>query len=121
MLPAGGFAMHLLYNSDSWAVVQFDLPGTPEPAASGRDADLAGTAAATRTPAAAGSLAMTGFEIVDKRARREVFLHGALAERFRAGVQSLAESGPTQDQFDDFIAEFAEGFTLTAPQPVVLH
>jgi hypothetical protein len=91
--------MQLLYNSESFAVLQFELPP--------------GTGSGTDT--AAPTLA--GFEIVDKFARREVFLQGALAERFRAGVQSLAESGPTQDQFDDFIA----GFTAAAPHPVVLH
>jgi hypothetical protein len=88
--------MQLLYNSDSFAVVQFDLPADP---------------------AAAPALSHGGFEIVDKLARREVFIQGALAERFRAGVQSLAESEPSEDQFDDFIA----GFTLSAVQPVVLH
>lgn len=93
--------MQLLYNSESYAVLQFELPPGSD-AASG-----AGNAAPT----------LAGFEIVDKFARREIFLQGALAERFRAGVQSLAESGPTQDQFDDFIA----GFTAAAPHPVVLH
>ncbi len=93
--------MQLLYNSDSFAVVQFDLP---VPAAD----------AALSPPLVA---ALGGFEIVDKFARREVFIQGALAERFRAGVQSLAESGPSEDQFDDFIA----GFTESAVQPVVLH
>ncbi len=90
--------MQLLYNSESFAVVQFDLPADP-------------------TRAAALEPALGGFEIVDKFARREVFIQGALAERFRAGVQSLAESGPSEDQFDDFIA----GFTESALQPVVLH
>jgi hypothetical protein len=102
--------MHLLYNSDSYAVLQFDLPGSPATAGDGAAAG-AGPAAATAV------LAVTGFEIVDKFARREVFLQGALAERFRAGVQSLVESEPTQDQFDEFIA----GFTAAGPQPVVLH
>lgn len=90
--------MQLLYNSDSFAVVQFDL--TPDSA-----------------QAPAPRLAAGGFEIVDKFARREIFIQGALAERFRAGVESLAESGPSEDQFDEFIA----GFTVSAMQPVVLH
>jgi hypothetical protein len=90
--------MQLLYNSDSYAVVQFDLPAAP----------------AAAEPATA---VLGGFEIVDKLARREVFIQGALAERFRAGVQSLAETGPSEDQYDEFIA----GFTVAATQPVVLH
>lgn len=94
--------MQLLYNSDSFAVVQFDLPGQAEPDAH---------------PKAMVEPVLGGFEIVDKLARREVFIQGALAERFRAGVQSLVETGPSEDQFDDYIAEF----TVTAMQPVVLH
>ncbi len=93
--------MQLLYNSESFAVVQFDLP-----------APGAGTAVGETAGLKAGA-----FEIVDKFARREVFIQGALAERFRAGVESLAASGPSQDQFDDYIAQF----TADAQQPVTLH
>jgi hypothetical protein len=81
--------MQLLYNSESFAVVQFDAPTLTEP----------------------------GLEIVDKVARREIYIQGALAERFLEGVKSLAESGPSEDQFDDFIA----GFATSAQQSVVLH
>lgn len=94
--------MQLVYNSENFAVLQFELAAPQAQAA---------------VPAPAPALAVTGFEIVDKLARREVFLQGALAERFRAGVQSLAESGPSQDQFDEFIS----GFTSAATQPVSLH
>ena len=59
--------MEMLYNSDSFVVVRFDTPGR-EP----------GTAAA-------------GFEIVDKLARKEIYLQGALAERFERGVQQLVQ------------------------------
>ena len=52
-----------------------------------------------------------------KCARREIFIEGALTERFKQGVQSLVEAGPTEDQLDAFIATFTE----TAQQPVVLH
>lgn len=85
--------MQMLYNSDSYVVVQFDAPGR-EP----------GTAAG-------------GFEIVDKLARREVYLQGALAERFRAGVEALVQQGPSQESLDEFIA----GFAGAAQQPLVLH
>ena len=85
--------MQMLYNSDSYVVVQFDAPGR-EP----------GTAAG-------------GFEIVDKLARREVYLQGALAERFRAGVEALVQQGPSQESLDEFIA----GFAGAAQQALVLH
>jgi len=88
--------MQLVYNSDSYVVVQFDMPGSD---------------------AGAPDLARGGFEIVDKFARREIFIEGALAERFKQGVKSLVDSGPTEDQLDEFIA----GFAGNAPHPVVLH
>ena len=40
-------------------------------------------------------------------ARRESFLQGALAERFREGVEALVRQGsPTMEAFDDYIAGF---------------
>lgn len=87
--------MQMLYNSDSFTVVQFEPDAEAGQAAAG-----------------AG-----GFEIVDKFARREVYLHGVLAAQFRAGVESLMSGQPSEDDFDDFIARF----THLAPQPVVLH
>jgi len=85
--------MQMLYNSDSYAVLQFDVP------------------------ADAGVLTRGGYEIVDKFARKEIFIEGALAERFKLGVQALADSDPTVDAFDDYI----EGYTQMAQQSLVLH
>jgi hypothetical protein len=90
--------MQMLYNSDSFVVVQFDLP-------SGQ--------------ADAADLSRGGYEIVDKFARREIFIEGAIAERFKQGVQALvdAEGGASQDDLDDYIGSY----TQLAQQPVVLH
>ena len=89
--------MQMLYNSDSFAVVQFDMP----PAAD-----------------ASGPLGRGGFEIVDKMARKEIFIEGALAESFKLGVQALMQSHPSDEEaFDDYIA----GYTLLAQQPLMLH
>jgi hypothetical protein len=84
--------MHMLYHSDSYVVVQFDLPsdGTP-----------------TRG----------GFEIVDRHAGREIFLQGLLAEQFKLGVQSLVDGNPTEEDFDAFIGRFG----AMAQHPVNLH
>ncbi len=108
--------MQMLYNSDSFAVMKFDVPGHVN---AGVDAVVdAGTETGTATGiAAAAPGARQAYEIVDKFARKGIFLEGAVAESFRHGVQALVESGPSEEQLDDFIA----GFTALAQQPVVLH
>ena len=87
--------MQMLYNSDSFAVVQFDVPEAGDNHSPQRG----------------------GYEIVDKFARKEIYLQGALADSFKRGVQALVEAGPTEEALDEFIA----GYTLMALQPLVLH
>jgi Protein of unknown function (DUF3567) len=95
--------MQTLYNSDSFVVVSFDLPADDG--------------------AVPARLQRGGFEIVDKLARKEIFIEGALAEHFKLGVQALVADQPAgdadglQDRIDAFIA----GHTALAQQPVLLH
>lgn len=89
--------MQMLYHSDSYVVVQFDVPA----------ADEAGTPGVARG----------GFEIVDRHARREIFLDGLLAERFQQGVQALVRDNPSEEALDEFIGRW----TVLAQQPVTLH
>ena len=88
--------MMMLYNSDSFAVVQFDVSG-----------EAAGGAAPQRG----------GYEIVDKFARKEIFIEGALAMQFKAAVDALVETSPSEEELDDLIGRY----TATAQQPLVLH
>lgn len=92
--------MLMLYNSDSYAVVQFDLPADEAPLPGADDAAPRG-----------------GYEIVDKFARKEIFLDGELAQHFKAGVEALIRTDPSEDELDDYIA----GYTQLAQQPVILH
>jgi Protein of unknown function (DUF3567) len=92
--------MHMLYNSDNFAVVQIDL--TPE-LVSGVSEDQ--------------TLTRGGYEIVDKFARKELFIEGALAEQFKVGVDALIESSPSVEEFDAYLEQFS-GLAL---QPVVMH
>jgi hypothetical protein len=98
--------MHMLYNSDNFAVVLFDAFAEP--------AQHAG-----QTPGAAASDAAQrgGYEIVDKFARKEIFIQGALAESFKEGVEALIETSPSEEEMDDYIERFAS----LMQQPVVLH
>ena len=90
--------MLMLYNSDSFAVVQFDLGGA--------------------TPAAAGSAPPRGgYEIVDKFARKEIYLDGTMGQQFKAAIDALVQTGPSEEELDELIGRY----TTLAQQPLVLH
>lgn len=79
--------MQMLYQSDQFVVVEFDLPRHG------------------------------GYEIVDRRAGREIYLDGLLAQSFKQGVQALADANPTEDDYDEFIGRY----TVLAQQPLRVH
>lgn len=91
--------MQMLYQSDSFIVVEFDLPAVAGSAMTGP------------------SIARSGYEIVDKLARKEIYIEGQLAESFKNGVQALAEHDPSPEAFDEFIGRY----TVLAQQPLVAH
>ena len=93
--------MQMLYNSDSFAVVEFEVPAARADQLQSEDAGL------TRG----------GYEIVDKFARKEIYIEGAMAESFKEGVEALIESSPTVEEIDAYI----ERFSSLMHQPVVLH
>jgi len=103
--------MQMLYNSDSFAVVLFDVAAAVAPQAVLAPADAAVGAGAPEP------LSHGGYEIVDKFARKEIYLEGALAQHFREGVAELARNDPTPEQVEEFIA----GYTGLPQQPLVLH
>lgn len=88
--------MLMLYNSDSFAVVQFDI---------GREAGEVGTRS------------RGGYEIVDKLARKEIFLEGIAATHFKAAIDALVQTEPTEEALDELIGRY----TTLAQQPLVLH
>ena len=94
--------MLMLYNSDNFAVVRFDVPAD---------------AAAALRPQGEAMPARGGYEIVDKFARKEIFIDGALAEQFRQDVEALINRAPSEDEIDAFLERFA----AMAHQPVVMH
>jgi hypothetical protein len=98
--------MQMLYNSENYAVVHFEVD-VSEPSGFPMRPDVAEGISLTRA----------GYEIVDKHARREIFIEGALAEHFKEGVQALIEASPNDDDVDEYLA----GYTVLAQQPVVLH
>ena len=89
--------MQMLYNSESFALLQFDV--------------------APREDAEVDAPRRGGYEIVDKFGRKGIFLAGDLAETFQRGVQALIERGPSEEDFDEYLA----GFAGLAQQTVRLH
>jgi len=104
--------MHMLYNSDSFVVVQFDMTGGP----AGDDVHLA-TQQGAGGGDAAGALTHGGYEIVDKFARKEIFIEGAMAQSFKEGVEALIESQPSEEEIDEYLGRFSS----LMQHPVVLH
>jgi len=96
--PLKEFLMQMLYNSDSFAVVMFD----------GQDASHEGSD---------NLLNRGGYEIVDKFARKEIFIEGALAQSFKEGVEALIESQPSEEEIDEYLGRFSS----LMQHPVVLH
>jgi hypothetical protein len=88
----------MVYNSDNYVIVQFDVP---------TDAAVGGE----------GGLTRGGYEIVDKSARKEMFIEGAMAASFREGVEALILTSPSEEELDDYIGRF----TALMQQPVILH
>jgi len=93
--------MQTLYHSDSYVVVAFEVPAEP------------GTEA--------GPLKRGGFEIVDKFARKEIFIEGAAAEHFQQEVQALVAQADSQEAVREAVDDYLSGFTALAQAPVVLH
>ena len=91
--------MQMLYNSDSFSVLHFDVA----------DQDA---------PVIEGALKRGGYEIVDKFSRKEIFIEGAMAESFKLGVEALIEEGdPSEEEIDDYISRYSS----LMQHPVVMH
>jgi hypothetical protein len=88
----------MLYNSDSFAVVMFD-------------------ASDDTAEGSVSSLNRGGYEIVDKFARKEIFIEGALAQSFKEGVEALIESQPSEEEIDEYLGRFSS----LMQHPVILH
>ncbi|MCI4440372.1 uncharacterized protein DUF3567 [Tibeticola sediminis] len=93
--------MNLLYDSDSFAVMHL----------------LANAEAADAAQPGEPVLARHGFEIVDKRHGKEIYLDGSWAELFQQQISAWQASTPTQEEVEDTLERYA----ALAQQPVVVH
>ena len=103
--------MHTLYDSDTYSVTHM-LANAVAP-------DAAPAASSERAEAArpVPTLARHGFEIVDKRANKEVYLDGSWAELFQQHISAWQQNTPTQEEVEDTLEQYAE----LAQNPVVIH
>ncbi len=89
--------MQMLYDSDSFVVVhlQANAPaeGEPEP-----------------------GIARHGFEIVDKRSNKEVYLDGSWADAFQRQINAWQVDTPNQEE----VEETLEGYSELALSPLVI-
>ena len=97
--------MHTLYDSDLFSVTHMRaLADDPQAAAEtlAHDQQL---------------LVRHGFEIVDKRSGKEVYLDGSWAELFQQRITEWQRNAPSEEEVEDTLAQFAE----LAHTPVFVH
>jgi len=97
--------MQMLYDSDSFVVVQIHA-----------NADEANSGVKGDQPAPP-QLARHGFEIVDKRSGKEVYLDGSWAELFQQRLNVWQQKTPSQEEVENML----EGYAELAHTPVSLH
>jgi len=92
--------MHTLYDSDTYSVTHMLANAPSEQATS-----------------TVPTLARHGFEIVDKRAGKEVYLDGSWAELFQRHIVAWQVKTPSQEEVEDTLEQYAE----LAQNPVLVH
>jgi hypothetical protein len=94
--------MHMLYDSEAFAVVHI----------------LANALTEGEKPTQPGpQMPRHGFEIVDKRSGKEVYLDGSWAEMFQQKITAWQNNTPSQEEVEDTL----EGYASLAQMPVVMH
>jgi hypothetical protein len=93
--------MNTLYDSDTFAVMHV----------------LANAVAEGADEPEVPMLARHGFEIVDKRRGKEVYLDGSWAELFQQQIAAWQQNTPTQEEVEDTL----EGYAELAHTPVLVH
>ena len=101
--------MHTLYDSDTFCVTHMLA-----------DAETQHTADESKKSNESHPipvLARHGFEIVDKRSGKEVYLDGSWAELFQQHIMAWQSKTPTQEEVEYTLEQYAE----LAQNPVIVH
>ncbi len=107
--------MHTLYDSDTYSVTHMLANAALVEAASVQGAAQANHDAPANKPLPV--MARHGFEIVDKRTGKEVYLDGSWAELFQQHISAWQLKTPTQEEVEDTLEQYAE----LAQNPVLVH
>ncbi len=104
------YSMHTLYDSETYSVthmlanaVAADIP--PDSLDAGQQLLIV------------PQLIRHGFEIVDKRSGKEVYLDGSWAELFQQHISAWQLKTPSQEEVENTLEQYAE----LAQNPVVMH
>jgi len=113
--------MHTLYDSETYSVTHMLANADTDALLPLGMVTHGGTAfRAQKTaqyPHGVPILARHGFEIVDKRSGKEVYLDGSWAELFQQHIIAWQVNTPTQEEVEDTLEQYAE----LAQNPVVIH
>jgi hypothetical protein len=90
--------MQMLYDSDAFVVVHIQANAPAE---------------GENQPA----IVRHGFEIVDKKTNKEVYLDGAWAEAFQRQINAWQLDTPTQEEVEECLESYAQ----LAQNPLVMH
>ena len=103
--------MNMLYDSESFVVVHIHAnAGEADDTPRRNDSSLS-------LEPSVPTLARHGFEIVDKRSGKEVYLDGSWAEMFQKQIIAWQLDAPTEEEVEDALDRYAG----LAQQPVLLH
>jgi hypothetical protein len=58
-----------------------------------------------------------GFEVLDKDARRTLFVHGVVAQNFAAMLNRIPQEDRNEETMDELLDDFCAG----SAQPIVFH
>ncbi len=113
--------MHTLYDSETFSVTHMlanaEIDGLRPSGTATHSAAAFGKEATEQYPRGVPMLARHGFEIVDKRSGKEVYLDGSWAELFQQHIMAWQVNTPTQEEVEDTLEQYAE----LAQNPVVVH
>ena len=89
--------MHTLYDSESFIVTHMLATS-----------DMAPIAVVPAAEVEQPVLLRHGFEIVDKRSGKELYLDGSWAELFQQRLAEWQRNTPTQEEVEDTLSQYAE-------------